>query len=107
MRPTRTPNGVEPTHRAFECNNECDNGQVDRAQSPMDEVMLRCPECKGEGVYSYVGCSECNDLLKPEDVRSEDNSYVYCEQCTTKLLGMPVHPIVQSVLDSICQKEKQ
>ena len=88
--PTRTPKGVEPSHRAFECDNACDEGQVERGRSPEDEGWERCPECEGAGRLSLVGCSECNDLVAPSEVRSVDNAYVYCEQCSEKLCAQGV-----------------
>ena len=57
--PLRTPNGVQPNHRAFE-----------------DDAGGQC---------SSVACSECNGLMAPEDVRSVDNVYVYCDLCTEAL----------------------
>ena len=88
--PTRTPNGVSPSHKAFRCDDECDNGLVNVDTDPSHEDYERCPECVGGGQYSATGCSECNDLIEPEDVRSEDNAYVYCEGCTEILCELEV-----------------
>ena len=99
--PTRTPKGVGPEHRAFECDAACDDGQIERGRSPADEGWERCSDCGGAGRYSAVGCSECGVLISAEDVRSVDNAYVYCEQCSEKLCAEGVHPIVQDAIDSI------
>ena len=88
--PTRAPHGVSPSHRAFECDAACEDGRVPAGTSPNTEGYRRCRECLGAGRHSAVCCSECNDFVTPKNVRSFDNAYVYCEQCTEKLCELEV-----------------
>ena len=88
--PTRTPEGVDPSHKAFRCDDECDNGLVSVDTDPSHEDYDRCKECGCAGRYNSVACSECCGLISAEDVRSEDNAYVYCEGCTEILCELEV-----------------